>query len=133
MVGVVIVLRADTGLRANNQRGTGRNLWLRQPLMIRAGEVFSGDTRIEKAGQTLPCDAPLRVRNVHKYVSRGGLKLEGALADSGFDPSGLVAADIGASTGGFTDCLLQNGAKRVFAVDVGHAQLAEKLRQDPRV
>ena len=98
-----------------------------------AGEVFSGDTRIEKAGQTLPCDAPLRVRNVHKYVSRGGLKLEGALADSGFDPSGLVAADIGASTGGFTDCLLQNGAARVYAVDVGHAQLAEKLRQDPRV
>lgn len=105
----------------------------RAQALIMAGEVFSGDLRVEKAGQTLYRDAPLRVRNVHKYVSRGGLKLEGALTDTGFDPRGLVAADVGASTGGFTDCLLQQGVARVYAVDVGHGQLAEKLRQDPRV
>ena len=105
----------------------------RAQALIMAGEVFLGDDRIEKAGQSVPCDAVLRVRNVQKYVSRGGLKLEGALLDTGFDPSGLVVADIGASTGGFSDCLLQKGALKVFAVDVGHGQLAEKLRQDPRV
>ncbi len=99
-----------------------------------AGEVFFGaDQRVEKAGQMLPADAVIRVRNIQKYVSRGGLKLEGALDDTGFDPSDLVAADVGASTGGFTDCLLQRGASRVFAIDVGHGQLAEKLRQDTRV
>src|SRR5690606_34083642 len=75
----------------------------------------------------------LRVRAGARYVSRGGLKLEGALEDFGFDPAGLVCADIGASTGGFTDCLLQAGAARVFAVDVGHGQLASKLRSDERV
>ena len=106
----------------------------RAQALIMAGEVFfSEDQRVEKAGQMLPGDAVLRVRNNQKYVSRGGLKLEGALIDTGFEPRGLVAADIGASTGGFTDCLLESGATRVYAVDVGHGQLAEKLRQDERV
>lgn len=105
----------------------------RAAALILAGEVFSGERRIEKAGEQLSSDAPLRVRETQKYVSRGGLKLEGALDDTGFDPVGLRVADIGASTGGFTDCLLDRGACRVFAVDVGHGQLAEKLRQDPRV
>jgi 23S rRNA (cytidine1920-2'-O)/16S rRNA (cytidine1409-2'-O)-methyltransferase len=105
----------------------------RAAALILAGEVFSGETRIEKAGQQLASDAPLRVREKQKYVSRGGLKLEGALEDTGFDPSGLLVADIGASTGGFTDCVLSRGASRVFAVDVGQGQLAEKLRRDPRV
>ncbi len=99
-----------------------------------AGEVFCPqDQRVEKAGQMLPVDTVLRVRNTQKYVSRGGLKLEGALLDTGFDPTGLIAADVGASTGGFTDCLLQHGALHVYAIDVGHGQLAERLRQDPRV
>src|SRR5690606_35495667 len=75
----------------------------------------------------------LRVRQQQKYVSRGGLQLEGALEDTGFSPTGLTVADIGASTGGFTDCVLSRGATRVYAVDVGHGQLAEKLRQDERV
>jgi len=106
----------------------------RAQALILAGEVFTtGDARVEKAGQQLRSDADLRIRQTQKYVSRGGLKLEGALADFSCDPTGLVIADIGASTGGFTDCVLQNGAQRVFAVDVGHGQLAEKLRQDERV
>ena len=105
----------------------------RAQALVLSGEVFSGDVRIEKSGQELPIDAPLRVRDQQKYVSRGGLKLEGALLDLDFDPSGLSAADIGASTGGFTDCLLQRGVTRVYAIDVGHGQLAEKLRQDARV
>ena len=101
--------------------------------LILAGEVFSEDRKIEKAGEQLRPDTPLRVREQQKYVSRGGLKLEGALEDTGFDPSGLVVADIGASTGGFTDCVLSRGALKVYAVDVGQGQLAEKLRQDERV
>jgi len=105
----------------------------RAQALILAGEVFSGEQRVEKAGQQLHPDAPLRVREQQKYVSRGGLKLEGALRAFGFDPGGMTAADIGASTGGFTDCLLEHGATRVFAIDVGHGQLAEKLRQDGRV
>jgi len=105
----------------------------RAQALILAGEVFSGDVRVEKAGAQIREDAPLRVREQQKYVSRGGLKLEGALDDSGFDPADLVVADVGASTGGFTDCVLTRGAKKVFAIDVGHGQLAEKLRQDQRV
>lgn len=105
----------------------------RAQALILAGNVFSGDVRIEKAGQQLAKDAPLRVREKLKYVSRGGLKLEGALRDTGFDPRGLRAADVGASTGGFSDCLLQRGVSKVFAIDVGHGQLAQKLRCDARV
>jgi 23S rRNA (cytidine1920-2'-O)/16S rRNA (cytidine1409-2'-O)-methyltransferase len=105
----------------------------RAQALILAGEVFCGDTRVDKAGTAFADDAPLRVRSQQKYVSRGGLKLEGALDDFAFDPAGLIAADIGASTGGFTDCLLMRGAALVYAVDVGHGQLAEKLRTDARV
>lgn len=105
----------------------------RAQALILAGEVFSGEDRIDKAGQQIRGDAPLRVREQQKYVSRGGLKLEGALLDSGLNVSGLIVADVGASTGGFTDCVLSQGAARVFAIDVGHGQLAEKLRQDARV
>lgn len=105
----------------------------RAQALILAGEVFSHDRKIEKAGEQLRPDTPLRVREQQKYVSRGGLKLEGALLDTGFSPTGLVVADIGASTGGFTDCVLFHGATKVYAVDVGHGQLAEKLRQDERV
>jgi 23S rRNA (cytidine1920-2'-O)/16S rRNA (cytidine1409-2'-O)-methyltransferase len=105
----------------------------RAQALILAGEVLSGTERVEKAGQLLRVDAPLSVRTQERYVSRGGLKLQGALTDLGFSPEGLVAADVGASTGGFTDCLLQHGATRVYAIDVGHGQLAERLRKDARV
>jgi 23S rRNA (cytidine1920-2'-O)/16S rRNA (cytidine1409-2'-O)-methyltransferase len=100
---------------------------------ILAGQVFLGSQRIEKAGDQVPEDATLSVTELERYCSRGGRKLEGALADLSVAVEGLVAVDVGASTGGFTDCLLQHGAVRVYAVDVGHGQLAEKLRQDPRV
>lgn len=100
---------------------------------ILAGQVFLGSRRIDKAGELIPEEAQLRVTELERYCSRGGLKLEGALADLDVDVRGVVAVDVGASTGGFTDCLLQHGAARVYAVDVGHGQLAEKLRQDPRV
>lgn len=86
-----------------------------------------------KAGEKLPEDTPLRVRQAQRYVSRGGLKLEGALLDLRVDPGGLSVCDVGASTGGFTDCLLSRGARHVYAVDVGQAQLADKLRRDGRV
>jgi 23S rRNA (cytidine1920-2'-O)/16S rRNA (cytidine1409-2'-O)-methyltransferase len=100
---------------------------------ILAGRVFSGERRLDKPGMPLSVDAPLSLRELPRYVSRGGVKLEGALAALGLDVSGKVWVDIGASTGGFTDCLLQHGALKVYAVDVGRGQLAEKLRQDPRV
>jgi 23S rRNA (cytidine1920-2'-O)/16S rRNA (cytidine1409-2'-O)-methyltransferase len=100
---------------------------------ILAGQVFLDDRRIEKAGDQVPEDAQLRVTELERYCSRGGLKLEGALTDLSVAVEGVVAVDVGASTGGFTDCLLQHGALRVYAVDVGHGQLAEKLRQDARV
>ena len=102
--------------------------------LILAGKVFSGDRRVEKAGQPMAADAPLQVRGLdHPWVSRGGLKLDHALSHFGLSPEGRVAVDIGASTGGFTDVLLTHGAVRVHAVDVGHGQLAWKLRSDPRV
>jgi 23S rRNA (cytidine1920-2'-O)/16S rRNA (cytidine1409-2'-O)-methyltransferase len=106
----------------------------RAQALILAGVVFSGATRVEKAGQLLPEDAPLEVRGRdHPWVSRGGLKLAHALDHFGIDPTGLVCLDVGASTGGFTDVLLARGAAKVTAVDVGHGQLAWKLRNDPRV
>lgn len=99
-----------------------------------AGLVFSGEQRVNKPGDMLREDAPLEVRGRdHPWVSRGGVKLAHALAHFGLDPAGRVALDIGASTGGFTDVLLAHGAARVYAVDVGHGQLAWKLRNDPRV
>lgn len=100
---------------------------------IMAGEVRCGGHVIEKASQLLGLDDTIEVSVAARYVGRGGLKLEGALDDFAIDPNGVVAADIGASTGGFTDCLLQRGAKRVHAIDVGHGQLAWKIRNDPRV
>jgi 23S rRNA (cytidine1920-2'-O)/16S rRNA (cytidine1409-2'-O)-methyltransferase len=106
----------------------------RAQALILAGLVFSGERKIDKAGQALPREAPLEVRGRdHPWVSRGGIKLAHALDHFGWDPAGAVALDVGASTGGFTDVLLQRGAARVFAVDVGTNQLAWKLRQDPRV
>ena len=102
--------------------------------LILAGKVFSGDRRVEKAGQPIPSAAPLAVKGLdHPWVSRGGLKLDHALTHFGLSPDGLVCVDVGASTGGFTDVLLTRGAARVHAVDVGHGQLAWKLRSDPRV
>jgi 23S rRNA (cytidine1920-2'-O)/16S rRNA (cytidine1409-2'-O)-methyltransferase len=102
--------------------------------LILAGKVFSGDRRIDKAGQPIAADIALEVRgHDHPWVSRGGLKLDHGLGHFGLSPAGRVCLDIGASTGGFSDVLLVRGAARVHAVDVGHGQLAWKLRQDPRV
>ena len=102
--------------------------------MILAGEVRVNDIAVQKAGTPISSDARIEVKSRHlKYVSRGGLKLEGALADFSINPAGLICLDAGASTGGFTDCLLQKGAARVYATDVNIAQLAWKLQQDPRV
>jgi 23S rRNA (cytidine1920-2'-O)/16S rRNA (cytidine1409-2'-O)-methyltransferase len=106
----------------------------RAQALILAGKVFSDTKRVEKAGDLLADGAPLEVRGQdHPWVSRGGLKLAHALAHFGLNPEGRVCLDLGASTGGFTDVLLQHGAAKVYAVDVGHGQLAWKLRQDPRV
>lgn len=101
---------------------------------IMAGLVRVGRERMDKPGARVPVDAPIEVTGpLHPYVSRGGLKLEEALRVFSIDMTGRVVIDIGASTGGFTDCALQHGAKKVYAVDVGYGQLAWKLRQDPRV
>lgn len=106
----------------------------RAQALLLSGLVFSGETRIAKAGQMLSVDAPLDVRGRdHPWVSRGGIKLAHALDHFGLDPAGAIAMDIGSSTGGFTDVLLSRGASRVFAVDSGTNQLAWKLRTDPRV
>jgi 23S rRNA (cytidine1920-2'-O)/16S rRNA (cytidine1409-2'-O)-methyltransferase len=101
--------------------------------LILAGEVRSGGRLIDKPGLKLAVDVPLELREKPRFVGRGGLKLEGALEAFGIDPAGWVCLDVGASTGGFTDCLLQRGAVRVHAVDVGTNQLVWKLRNDPRV
>ena len=102
--------------------------------IILAGKVFWNDRRLDKAGHKVPAEAVLSVRGKdHPYVSRGGVKLAGALDAFGYDPSGDVAADFGASTGGFTDCLLRRGAARVYAIDVGYGQLAHRLRVHDRV
>ena len=102
--------------------------------LVLAGKVYVGEMRIDKAGAILAEDANVVVRgDDHAYVSRGGVKLAGALDTFAVDPSGKRCIDLGASTGGFTDCLLQRGAASVAAVDVGYGQLAHKLRVDPRV
>ena len=102
--------------------------------LILAGQVLVADRVVDKAGTKVDSQAEVRVRGRdHPYVGRGGLKLAGALEDLSVDPTGLRCLDLGASTGGFTDCLLQQGATAVVAVDVGTNQLAWRLRQDPRV
>lgn len=101
--------------------------------LILAGSVASAGVTLDKPGRLVPADAAVEVRAAAPYVSRGGIKLAAALDAFALDVTGLTAADIGASTGGFTDCLLQHGAVRVFAVDVGYGQLAWKLRSDQRV
>ncbi|EFH12058.1 TlyA family RNA methyltransferase [Pseudoroseomonas cervicalis] len=102
--------------------------------LIMAGKVFSETKRIDKPGQPVAEDTPLEVKGQeHPWVSRGGMKLSHALDFFGLDPAGRVGVDVGASTGGFTDVLLHHGATKVYAVDVGHGQLAWKLRSDERV
>jgi 23S rRNA (cytidine1920-2'-O)/16S rRNA (cytidine1409-2'-O)-methyltransferase len=106
----------------------------RAKALILAGEVVVDDHAVDKAGMLVSRDAAIRLKGAGlPYVSRGGLKLQKALEEFGIDVEGLAALDVGASTGGFTDCLLQRGARLVFAVDVGYGQLAWKLRQDGRV
>ena len=106
----------------------------RAKALIMSGVVFVDEQKVDKAGEMIPEDARVEVRG-HDigYVSRGGLKLEKAMSAFPLTPSGKVCMDIGASTGGFTDCMLQNGAVKVYAVDVGYGQLAWKLRTDARV
>lgn len=102
--------------------------------MIHTGMVYSIDgDKLDKPGARFPIDTPLDIRDEPRFVSRGGEKLEAAFEAFSSDVEGRVAIDVGASTGGFTDCLLQHGAAKVYAVDVGYGQLAWKLRQDPRV
>lgn len=100
---------------------------------IMAGEVSIGDRTMDKPGTKVSDDVEVSVKEPMRYVSRGGFKLEGALKEFQIDPTGMVCLDIGASTGGFTDCLLQHGAAKVHAIDVGHSQLDWKIRKDPRV
>jgi 23S rRNA (cytidine1920-2'-O)/16S rRNA (cytidine1409-2'-O)-methyltransferase len=105
--------------------------------MVMAGVVLVNEQRVEKTSEQFPADASIRIKHANdptsKYVGRGGLKLEAALREFEIDVRDCVCLDVGASTGGFTDCLLQQGAKRVFAIDVGHNQLDWRLRTDPRV
>jgi len=118
-------LLVERGLAASRERARA---------LILAGLVVVGEHAVDKAGAQFPHDIPLRLKGKDiPYVSRGGLKLEKALDLFPVDVSGRIAMDVGASTGGFTDCLLQRGAAKVFAVDVGYGQLAWKLRDDARV
>jgi 23S rRNA (cytidine1920-2'-O)/16S rRNA (cytidine1409-2'-O)-methyltransferase len=119
------VLLVDRGLAESRAKAQA---------LILAGQVVVGDQRVDKPGTQVSVDAELRLKGeVLPYVSRGGLKLKAAIDRFGLDVRGRVCADIGASTGGFTDCLLQEGAVRVHAIDVGYGQLHEKLRTDSRV
>jgi 23S rRNA (cytidine1920-2'-O)/16S rRNA (cytidine1409-2'-O)-methyltransferase len=119
------VLLVERGLAESRQKAQA---------MILAGEVKIDGKRADKAGTNTPENAQIEVHSrLQKYASRGGFKLEGALEDFNVSPAGRVCLDIGASNGGFTDCLLQNGAVKVYAVDVNTDQLAWKLRGDPRV
>ena len=101
--------------------------------LIMAGQVWSGDRVLDKPGMKVAITAEIAIREKLPFVSRGGVKLQAALKAFDLPLTDIVAADVGASTGGFTDCLLQHGAARVYAIDVGHGQLAWKLRNDPRV
>ena len=105
----------------------------RAQALIMEGAVFTPAGRVAKSGALLSREVEVEVRGRLPYVSRGGYKMAHALDEFAIEPDGLVALDVGASTGGFTDCLLQRGAARVYAVDVGHGQLAYTLRRDPRV
>ena len=119
------VLLVERGLQESRQKAQAT---------IMSGLVFVGGQRVDKPGTAVANDAEIEVRgNALRYVSRGGLKLEKAMATFPIHLDGAVCADIGASTGGFTDCMLQNGAAKVYAVDVGYGQLAWKLRSDERV
>jgi len=119
------VLMLERGLAESRQKAQA---------MILAGEVRVEGLRQEKAGAQVPESSRIEVTSrLQKYASRGGLKLEGALVDFSVNPANLVCLDLGSSTGGFTDCLLQQGAARIYAVDVNTNQLAWKLQQDPRV
>ena len=119
------VLLVEQGLQESRQKAQAT---------IMSGLVFVDGQRVDKPGTAVPNTAAIEIRgNVLPYVSRGGLKLEKAMATFPIDLHGAVCGDIGASTGGFTDCMLQNGAEKVYAVDVGYGQLAWKLRSDPRV
>jgi 23S rRNA (cytidine1920-2'-O)/16S rRNA (cytidine1409-2'-O)-methyltransferase len=119
------VLLTERGLQESRQKAQAT---------IMSGQVFVNGQRMDKPGTSIPDDARIEIRGTAlRYVSRGGLKLEKAMASFPIILSGTVCADIGASTGGFTDCMLQNGATRVYAVDVGYGQLAWKLRSDSRV
>jgi 23S rRNA (cytidine1920-2'-O)/16S rRNA (cytidine1409-2'-O)-methyltransferase len=123
-------LRADLAMVA---RGLVESRAKAQALIM-AGLVYQGTARVAKAGDLIADDAALVLKGQeHPWVSRGGVKLAHALAHFGFNPAGRIGLDVGASTGGFTDVLLAQGANRVYAVDVGHGQLAWKLRSDPRV
>ncbi len=118
-------LLVDRGLVESRERGHA---------LILAGQILVNGQKQDKAGALVPEDAEIRILGeVLPYVSRGGLKLAAALKEFGLSADGKVALDVGASTGGFTDCLLQHGAKKVYAVDVGYGQMAWKIRQDPRV
>lgn len=117
-------LLTDCGLVPSRERAKA---------LIMAGQVIIGDHKVEKAGQLVDDTLEVRIKNDLPFVSRGGLKLAKALDEFKIDVAGLTVMDVGASTGGFTDCLLQRGASRVFAVDVGYGQLAWKLQQDERV
>jgi len=120
------VLVVEQGLAESRSRA--------QALILAGAVLYDDGKRVEKSGQQLDEGATLYLRDQPlPYVSRGGLKLEAALRELDVDPSGHVCLDVGASTGGFTDCLLQHGAARVYAVDVGHNQIVWKLRQDERV
>jgi 23S rRNA (cytidine1920-2'-O)/16S rRNA (cytidine1409-2'-O)-methyltransferase len=115
------------------ERGLAESRAKAQALIL-AGQVFSGERRLDKPGQTVADDMAVDVRALGMpYVSRGGLKLAHGLDRFGIDPAGMAALDVGAATGGFTDVLLQRGARRVYAVDVGHGQLDWRLRNDARV
>jgi 23S rRNA (cytidine1920-2'-O)/16S rRNA (cytidine1409-2'-O)-methyltransferase len=114
----------ERGLVASREEGRGR---------ILAGEVWVNDRPVTKAGTLLEESVPIRVKSRLPYVSRGGIKLEKALREFAVEVAGKVVLDVGASTGGFTDCLLTHGARQVYAVDVGYGQLDWKLRNDPRV
>lgn len=119
------VLLVEQGLQESRQKAQAT---------IMSGLVFVNGQRVDKPGTSIPNDAQIEIRgNALNYVSRGGLKLEKAMATFPIRLQGAVCGDIGASTGGFTDCMLQNGASKVYAVDVGYGQLAWSLRSDPRV
>ncbi|MBI4374747.1 MAG: TlyA family RNA methyltransferase [Deltaproteobacteria bacterium] len=118
------LLLVERGFAGSRHRATA---------LILSGRVWAASLRVEKAGQLLDPGVSMTLEEGERFVGRGGMKLEGALDHFRIDTEGLVCLDSGASTGGFTDCLLQRGAKKIYAVDVGHGQLHPKLRIDPRV